>query len=405
MQSHKIITPGFYSQFSCRGSDCIDNCCHSWSINIDKKTHKKYEKSPHARIRQLAKENLIPTREGKAHYSVVRLNEQGDCPFLDGKGLCLIHTNMGAQALSHTCISFPRLKNSYTDQTNHSMTLACSEVARLVLFKPDSMLLAEKHHLLANANNNNTYHPNYRNQRSQLINLLFSHLALAQSQHVEDNLFAMINLILYLQKIDFAVEDHFPAVENFYNSLLTAITSGEMRNRQHHTESHAAIKIAVLTLLGSAISETRRGANYLLNNHTNIARFLETEKTTDENHLTEKFSVINKQWYKLCEASCLAPPHVLRNFIMYHLYNRDFPGNDLSTLFHQFYRLIIDYFYLKTSLTVMSFNKTIEEKDVMLLVSYYHIIYEHNKKLNASLNVQIKDIHFNDYLSCLLLLN
>ena len=37
-------SPQYVDKFSCLGSKCPETCCHGMSIDIDKKTHSKYQK-------------------------------------------------------------------------------------------------------------------------------------------------------------------------------------------------------------------------------------------------------------------------------------------------------------------------------------------------------------------------
>jgi lysine-N-methylase len=46
MQNNRLeyLLPSYFDKFICTGSDCMDNCCYGWNINIDKSTYKKYRK-------------------------------------------------------------------------------------------------------------------------------------------------------------------------------------------------------------------------------------------------------------------------------------------------------------------------------------------------------------------------
>lgn len=88
MQIHKTIKPIFVCKFKCVGPECLMSCCRGWAIAIDKKTHQKYVLSSHTEIAAIAKKNLILQRKGKNSYSRVKLNEKGDCPFIDENKLC-----------------------------------------------------------------------------------------------------------------------------------------------------------------------------------------------------------------------------------------------------------------------------------------------------------------------------
>lgn len=117
MQIHKTIKPNFVSKFQCVGPECLISCCRGWSIHIDKKTHQKYISSHHSDISRIAKENLILQRKGKMQYSMIKLDEKGDCPFIDENKLCMVHRDLGESALSHTCTTYPRNTLRYQEET------------------------------------------------------------------------------------------------------------------------------------------------------------------------------------------------------------------------------------------------------------------------------------------------
>jgi hypothetical protein len=81
----------------------------------------------------------------------VQFDERKVCPLMDDNKLCMIHREMGEEALSATCSTYPRLKTHYENETRHLMTLSCPEVARMVLFEENSMRLHEDAKLVQRA--------------------------------------------------------------------------------------------------------------------------------------------------------------------------------------------------------------------------------------------------------------
>ncbi len=66
--------------------------------------------------------------------------------------------------------------------------------------------------------------------------------------------------------------------------------------------------------------------------------------------------LINQQWQNVCESSCLSEPHVLRNFLLYKVYHSYFPGENTATIMRQFYRIVLEFFYIKVFLSVKSMH-------------------------------------------------
>lgn len=90
-----LYTPHFVQQFQCIGERCEDNCCHSWTISIDKQTFRNYERHPDPTVKALIKLHIIKVRQSNERWGEIKLDEQGACLFLDEKRLCQIHSKAG----------------------------------------------------------------------------------------------------------------------------------------------------------------------------------------------------------------------------------------------------------------------------------------------------------------------
>ncbi len=80
---------------------------------------------------------LWPEPRTPHRYARIVLKESLECPFLTGDGWCAIHQQLGAEALSETCASFPRKRNAVAGEMEESLQLSCPEAARLVLLNED----------------------------------------------------------------------------------------------------------------------------------------------------------------------------------------------------------------------------------------------------------------------------
>lgn len=404
MQIHKTIKPIFVSKFQCVGPECLMSCCRGWTISIDKKTHGKYISSTHADISRLAKENLIPLRKGKNNYSRVKLDEKGDCPFIDENKLCLIHRELGESALSHTCSTYPRGSTRYEDETRHTMTLSCPEVVRLVLFDADAMLLQEQETLRA------VYKTNLIGRRqsmadvAQVIHLFAWNLIQSPSINVEENLMALAQFILCLQHVNFDLHNKFEQVEDYYEMLMAELKSGHSFLQANNIGQSNAMKYLALSVMGTNVARFSAREETILKGHKAIADYLDFANHHDTVELDKKFADLNLQWHGLCESSCLSEPHVLRNYLLYKMYSSYFPGNRIDTILRQFYRIVLDFYYLKVFLSVKSMQETIDQQVVMKTIAGFSEKTMHNQNIDARLDFAIDKINGGDDLSCLLLI-
>ena len=130
----KQLNLEFFDTFECIGSDCPDNCCRGWSIEIDDDTAEIYRNAKGEfgeRLRESITEN-----DGKCY---IRLNDDGKCPLLNKEGLCEVYRELGTDKMSETCKIHPRISWYHGDILFFGLTLSCPEVARMVLSHRDSI--------------------------------------------------------------------------------------------------------------------------------------------------------------------------------------------------------------------------------------------------------------------------
>lgn len=341
---------------------------------------------------------------GKSKYSVIKFNEEGCCPFFTADKLCVIHQKMGGEALSLTCANYPRSSNTWGDQLRHTMSMSCSEVARLVLFEPDSMLQHEEINLVASEARPLTASKQRFAQKNQLIHLFAWNLIGAQSGNIEANLLALAQFILYLQRINFDLSERLSDVETFYNDLMAALQRQEAAPDNSGKEQAVLLKVrALVAVFKNEVNNTVRNSS-LRESYNAVFSYLNVDQPSYITDIQLKFAEIDRQWQQLCTSSCLAEPYVIRNYLQYQLYTSYFPGRDLSLIMRSFYRMVIDYFCLKVLLTVKSLHQEITQEDILHLFADYHQHVYHSTRMADKLDNAINEINGGDDLSCLLLL-
>lgn len=129
----KLHTPAYYETFTCIASACPDSCCKDWAVDIDD-TAAAYYRSLEGPLGDRLRQVLRDTEDGTCMTI-----ENGRCPMWRSDGLCRIQAELGHDALSHTCRTFPRLRHDYGDFAELGLELSCPEAARLILTQPDTM--------------------------------------------------------------------------------------------------------------------------------------------------------------------------------------------------------------------------------------------------------------------------
>lgn len=134
----EFLSPSYYNQFKCIGSDCEDTCCAGWKVSVDKDSFNKYRKITTGPLAKQLKQSI--TRERKMPsdlaYAKIKMDENGACTLLQEDGLCKIHSELGEDYLCITCATYPRYTSTIDSRVERSLTVSCPEAARLVLLNP-----------------------------------------------------------------------------------------------------------------------------------------------------------------------------------------------------------------------------------------------------------------------------
>ena len=100
------ITLRYMTRFACIGSDCEDDCCHGWRVDIDPGTYKKLEaalllsRDEARRPLKAAIRAVPPRRKRERPRYEIRMGEEGRCPLQRPDGLCHVQAHFGEGMLS-----------------------------------------------------------------------------------------------------------------------------------------------------------------------------------------------------------------------------------------------------------------------------------------------------------------
>lgn len=121
-----LLVPDFYKKFKCIADKCTDSCCVGWEIEVDEKTLAKYKACPDCT-------RILQSVELNADTPYIRLDGEGRCPHLDGRGLCKIISLCGEDYIPEICKRHPRYYNEILGFTECSIGLSCPTAAEIIL--------------------------------------------------------------------------------------------------------------------------------------------------------------------------------------------------------------------------------------------------------------------------------
>lgn len=124
----KNIYPSYFEKFKCIADKCPDSCCKGWDVVVDDETNEYYQS-----VGGKFGEKLKKLTEIDCDGDRIFVSQSGRCPFWNENELCDIYINLGESHLCKTCREFPRLTQDYTVFTEHLLSFACPEAARLIL--------------------------------------------------------------------------------------------------------------------------------------------------------------------------------------------------------------------------------------------------------------------------------
>lgn len=124
----KNIYPSYFEKFKCIADKCPDSCCKGWDVVVDDETNEYYQS-----VGGKFGEKLKKLTEIDCDGDRIFVSQSGRCPFWNENELCDIYINLGESHLCKTCREFPRLTQDYTAFTEHLLSFACPEAARLIL--------------------------------------------------------------------------------------------------------------------------------------------------------------------------------------------------------------------------------------------------------------------------------
>lgn len=124
-----IYVPDYYEKFSCIGSECRDNCCIGWEIDIDGDTMQKYSRLEGSLGDEL-RANITRSEDGSVCFA---LADDERCPFLNEKNLCRLIISGGEDMLCEICSLHPRFREWFGDRCEMGIGLCCEEAARIII--------------------------------------------------------------------------------------------------------------------------------------------------------------------------------------------------------------------------------------------------------------------------------
>ncbi len=414
MQKAHGNRPSYAAAFRCIGPDCEDDCCHGWTIPLDRQTYENYQLFPVEKLGSVVQQFVSVTPdEAENLHARINLTPSGFCPFFGADRLCGIQKEYGGALLSSTCSIYPRTLNSVDGVVEGSLTLSCPEAARRVLLDPDAMQVtgnllsgAFRTDSVATLAANGAIHKPYgyfHEVRSLLIDVVKD-----RTRPLWQRLLLIGSLCERLDNVKTAQADAtVPALLAEYREVI--------ENRWLHVElesvpSNPALKLKVIFQLSdNHIKDPVCGA-----------RFRDTFWTFVEGIATPQESVAGDDVQRFLQAEKLyyrpffeKSPHVLENYLLNYMYQTLFPFSLEGSVHFGQQGIFDDYVLMTTQFAWMNgllvgiaahYKEDFAEEHVVRTVQAFTRATAHYPHVLAWINEQMKKIKFDSLAGMAILL-
>lgn len=131
----RVTAPAYMEAFRCLGGDCPQTCCSGWIVSVDRGSYERFQTVAEPELRALLREHVRRRESGGTDrsYAVIASVKDGTCGLLSDRGLCRVHSELGAEYLADLCDQFPRQFRGRGSRVRMFGSLACPEAARLAL--------------------------------------------------------------------------------------------------------------------------------------------------------------------------------------------------------------------------------------------------------------------------------
>ena len=376
---HDALAPRYVRNFSCTGSKCPDNCCHTWQVSIDAETYRGYRTNP-AVIplveNKIAENRDLITKDTAPGYFKMD-PKTNRCSLQDTSGLCQLVKNFGPNALCQTCTTYPRSIQQLGEDLLITLSDSCPVAAKSLITQADALELDfAPVEIPPNASISAVSVPNAFNTRYLLLQGLLT-LLRHRKQSLEMRLFICGLLIQKVQPI--IEEDNQLKLEETLNLFYNLVDEGyfEKQAVQLSNKSDGSLGLVILNILRNEEKQNHAAFNEELALALKSLGILPTTQI-DISHLNQ----LDKARRKYLTALEKKQPHALENLVVNWLLGNLFPMN-ATNLMDGWTNIMARYLLLRTLLTTIGLEQKKLDTNDLIRISYrFGRGISHSKILN-----------------------
>lgn len=386
MKKRIVLIPQYLTKFQCVGQKCEDNCCYGWKVQINEETYKKYRKASKTELKPLLGKSITRNRSNpsKEYYAKIKMNNDGNCPFLDDDKLCMIQRNMGAEYLSKVCVTYPRVTNVVNGVYEKSLTLSCPEAARIALLNNEVMEFNEIEQSVEEQdivnNNIDTENIKYSNK----VNKYFWSMRIFSISIIQNRDYDLWERLIILGSFMSKVQEYVKnetvhSVPNLINEYNEIIKEGFFKKQFESIPKSLAIQMQLMKEFNDQRFSMKLGGN--INAYIQcVIEFLQGINYDDKSTVEEVAARYEEAYINYYNPFMKEHEYILENFLVNHIFKELFPISSKEGVFDDYMKLVIHYSLIKMLLIGMSAHyKQLNEDIIIKLIYSFSRAIDHNK--------------------------
>lgn len=373
----QVLQPTYFEKFSCIGADCEDTCCAGWKVAVDKKSFHKYRKVTSGVLAQTLKTNITRERVEPSDdaYAKIKLDEEGNCAFLNENRLCNIYIELGEDYLCHTCTTYPRLVRRVDNRIEKSLTPSCPEAARLLLLNPEGIDFT-----LHEEEVDETY-VGYVEMSTLFEEIRMFAIRILQSRHtsIENRL---VVLGMFLEKLHTTSQKEWEKKIPLYTKIYTRILQdAERRNLFKELPDTAGMLEIAYALIQNQETVSVRFRECLME----LQEGLQLVNEEEVEHSINLYENIQQKYY---DPFFEQHSYILENYLV----NCVFKDAVTSNFYFEYEAMRIRFLYMKVILMGMvSYHQTLSKEMVIKLIQATSKTFDTNKEYRDGLKEILKE--------------
>ncbi|MBQ7782911.1 MAG: flagellin lysine-N-methylase [Oscillospiraceae bacterium] len=285
--------PKFYSNFSCMGGECPDNCCKSWRIDWSKESVEKLRNSDCSeKLRNLIDTSFEPYGDGY----IIKFATNKYCPFLDEEKFCGIQRELGESYLSPVCTTYPRAGYVCGNALLRTCYLSCYKVIDTICDNEDAMMLENyfpkgKNNGTAKIDDANEYkkHPEL-NYRSELFEFFYEIIS-DSSRSVETSV--VLGALAAQKLTEYINAGKHDCIPEVIKALRPQINNTAQIAKLEQVKPNYSLKIGFITQLHDLVIRSDLFDYIYENGSANVEKYIAGEKIFNEIFSDRPFAMRN----------------------------------------------------------------------------------------------------------------